>query len=145
VKPVRLQLSRKKGFDLQALSRETNGLEAVRVDRSTLFGNPCLCSRPTGCPHDPGFDRTEWEYDDGTIDLLRCCVDVYRHYVETGLAGKPTTTGRLWFGIEALAGYPHRTELIAALPRLRGKNLACWCKSGPCHADVLIEIANRET
>lgn len=27
---------------------------------------------------------------------------------------------------------------------LRGKNLACWCKEGePCHADVLLEIANR--
>src|SRR5882724_6431902 len=26
---------------------------------------------------------------------------------------------------------------------LRGKNLACWCKlSDPCHADVLLEIAN---
>jgi hypothetical protein len=29
------------------------------------------------------------------------------------------------------------------LPELRGKNLACWCKPGePCHADVLLEIAN---
>ena len=28
---------------------------------------------------------------------------------------------------------------------LRGKNLACWCKIGdPCHADVLIELANPE-
>lgn len=27
---------------------------------------------------------------------------------------------------------------------LRGKNLACWCKPGtPCHADVLINIANQ--
>lgn len=27
---------------------------------------------------------------------------------------------------------------------LRGKNLACWCKLGePCHADVLLEIANQ--
>lgn len=27
---------------------------------------------------------------------------------------------------------------------LRGKNLACWCKEGePCHADVLLEIANK--
>jgi hypothetical protein len=26
---------------------------------------------------------------------------------------------------------------------LRGKNLACWCKIGdPCHADVLLKIAN---
>lgn len=26
---------------------------------------------------------------------------------------------------------------------LRGKDLACWCKAGaPCHADVLLELAN---
>lgn len=28
---------------------------------------------------------------------------------------------------------------------LRGKNLACWCPlSGPCHADVLLQLANEE-
>ena len=32
-----------------------------------------------------------------------------------------------------------------AKAELRGKNLACWCKPGqPCHADVLIKIANEE-
>ena len=31
-----------------------------------------------------------------------------------------------------------------ARSELRGKNLACWCKIGePCHADLLLEIANR--
>lgn len=42
-----------------------------------------------------------------------------------------------------------RTYIRSAAPiaeqisELRGKNLACWCKPGqPCHADVLIEIAN---
>lgn len=25
---------------------------------------------------------------------------------------------------------------------LRGKNLACWCKRAPCHADVLLRLAN---
>lgn len=31
------------------------------------------------------------------------------------------------------------------IEELRGKNLACWCKDGaPCHADVLLEIANAE-
>lgn len=32
------------------------------------------------------------------------------------------------------------------LENLRGKNLACWCPfdDGPCHADVLLEIANRD-
>jgi hypothetical protein len=28
---------------------------------------------------------------------------------------------------------------------LRGKNLACWCEPGaPCHADVLMKVANQE-
>jgi Domain of unknown function (DUF4326) len=32
-----------------------------------------------------------------------------------------------------------------AQQELRGKDLACWCDfTGPCHADVLLEIANRE-
>lgn len=44
------------------------------------------------------------------------------------------------FRESAIAG-----ELFDAdeLTELRGKNLACWCKPGaPCHADVLLEIAN---
>lgn len=33
--------------------------------------------------------------------------------------------------------------LLRRLPELRGKNLACWCAlDAPCHADVLLEIAN---
>lgn len=39
-KPVRLRLSRRKGFDLQALSRATNGLPAVNVARPSKWGNP---------------------------------------------------------------------------------------------------------
>ena len=32
------------------------------------------------------------------------------------------------------------------LPSLRGKNLACWCRNDgkPCHADVLLALANTE-
>jgi hypothetical protein len=31
------------------------------------------------------------------------------------------------------------------LSELRGKDLACWCPlDQPCHADVLLELANRE-
>jgi len=33
-------------------------------------------------------------------------------------------------------------EYPADLEPLRGKNLACWCGKSPCHADVLLEIAN---
>lgn len=36
-----------------------------------------------------------------------------------------------------------RQRLLAALPALRGRDLACWCAlDAPCHADVLIELAN---
>ncbi len=38
--------------------------------------------------------------------------------------------------------YPYKPEELAPL---RGKNLACWCDlSSPCHADVLLELANKD-
>lgn len=41
----------------------------------------------------------------------------------------------------------YRQHLIATnldFGVLRGKNLSCFCKEGePCHADVLLELANR--
>ena len=39
-RPVRLQLRRSRGFDLQAASRALNGLPAVVVSRPSPFGNP---------------------------------------------------------------------------------------------------------
>ena len=38
--PIRLQLSRRRGFNLQKLSRDTNGLPAVNCARPSKFGNP---------------------------------------------------------------------------------------------------------
>ena len=44
---------------------------------------------------------------------------------------------------EYLAATPSLVE--DAKKELRGKNLACWCKpSEDCHADILLEIANKE-
>lgn len=40
IKPQRIQLSRKKGFNLQEYSKNLNGLECVKCDRSTKWGNP---------------------------------------------------------------------------------------------------------
>lgn len=39
-KPQRLQLSRRKGFNLQRASRALNGLPAVNVARPSKYGNP---------------------------------------------------------------------------------------------------------
>ena len=42
-----------------------------------------------------------------------------------------------------LAGLPG-SERKPLLAPLRGKNLACWCAlDEPCHADVLLEWANK--
>lgn len=52
---------------------------------------------------------------------------------------------RMWM---AQVKFKHINELLRItvqerLPELRGKDLACWCPlDQPCHADVLLEIAN---
>lgn len=53
---------------------------------------------------------------------------------------------RAWFA-EAIANgwndVPDPTEIQL---ELAGKNLACWCPTDqPCHADVLLELANEVT
>ncbi len=39
---------------------------------------------------------------------------------------------------------PRTSAIHERLPKLRGHNLACWCKVDArwCHADVLLELAN---
>lgn len=37
----------------------------------------------------------------------------------------------------------NQPELMTALPELKGKDLVCWCAPLPCHADVLLELANK--
>lgn len=62
----------------------------------------------------------------------------------TVYVGRPTKWGNPYGASpEDLARY--RVQAIGCLPveELRGKNLACWCPlSSPCHADVLLELAN---
>lgn len=134
-KPVRLQLSRAKGFNLQAASRARNALPARKVDRSTLFGNPTNCSRPHNCAKAPCICCGLAEF---------CCVDSFREWVMSGLEQRPSTGGTLNIGLDAVAGNPRRDRLVRHLMDLRGLNLACWCPLDlPCHADVLLELANK--
>jgi hypothetical protein len=63
--------------------------------------------------------------------------------------GNPFVVGEAPWGREpftretAVATYREWIVTNSDLERLRGKNLACWCKPGaPCHADVLLELAN---
>lgn len=36
---------------------------------------------------------------------------------------------------------PHKPSLVARLPELKGKALACWCSPEPCHGDILAQLA----
>ena len=76
----------------------------------------------------------------------------------TVYVGRPTKWGnpyaaKVWGSVERAVGQYRKMlswpevegsqELRALLPELRGKNLACWCPlDQPCHADVLLELAN---
>ena len=65
--------------------------------------------------------------------------------------GNPYHVGRDGDAVECVRKFRHHVEVLATtlagqlnLAEIRGKNLACWCKLGdPCHADVLLELANR--
>lgn len=49
--------------------------------------------------------------------------------------------------IERPYSEPHAIEfriIAESIEELRGRDLACWCpRTAPCHADVLLELANR--
>lgn len=62
----------------------------------------------------------------------------------SGYIAVPTVEDAVACYREMLAADGPRAEWMRKhLSDLRGKNLACWCKPGdPCHADVLLELAN---
>lgn len=116
-KPVRIQLSRKKGFRLHDHSHAVNGLAVVNVARPGYWGNPFTVR-----------GAIESGYAKDKIAGAQICVSVYKGW----LSGAPEY---------ALPVNPPRVADIKA--QLAGKNLACWCAIGaPCHADILLKIAN---
>ncbi len=54
--------------------------------------------------------------------------------------------GRLWTRTEVIQLYrswvTDQHELMLSLHELKGKDLVCWCAPLPCHADILLELAN---
>jgi hypothetical protein len=57
--------------------------------------------------------------------------------------------GRYWDREQVIELYRHwlltneQDGLLLDLPELRGRDLVCWCAPLPCHADVLLELANK--
>jgi hypothetical protein len=115
--PQRLQLSRAAGFNLQAASRALNGLPAKRVTRPGRWGNPFTIEEVA----------RDFRLDPAAAQAraVELCGLWLRGEIEPHFSPGPP---------------PGRSEIRA---ELAGHNLACWCRPGtPCHADVLIALAN---
>ena len=115
MKPQHIQLKRTKGFNLQRASHKLNGLPAVNCARPGKWGNPVKIGHL-------------WLMDDGHIALTVfvsnafSAVNLYRKHI-------------------IMLANMNGEEFFEPL---RGKNLACYCKSDmPCHCDVLLEFANQ--
>lgn len=140
--PVRLQLSRRKGFRLQAHSRALNGLPAVKCARRGKWGNPFVVG-------------SEVASSEGTYKLTaEEAVRMYRELANRIDTDDEKERLKVW-------GTCIPPDLTTIVRELRGKNLACWCRlcqrhrrtgklfgehcadCSPCHTDTLLELANR--
>lgn len=116
--PVRHQRRRTAGW------RTPEG--AVYVGRPTPFGNPFTVAGA----REAGYVGTDAE-------LRAACVAAYRSWI----GGSPRDQDRYlsdgrWYD---------RGEVRARLHELAGRELLCWCPlDQPCHADVLLRLANAE-
>ncbi len=116
-KPRRMQLSRRRGFDLQAESKQLNGLPARRVTRPGKWGNPFTIEDTAR--------KYRLDRDAAQVKAVELCGQWLRNTLDSKLSPHDP---------------PSRDEIRA---ELAGHNLACWCKPGtPCHTEVLIELAN---
>jgi hypothetical protein len=90
----------------------------VYVGRPTAWGNPFVVNPAMTPGHRCGHDR--W-FVPTAEDAVEC------------------------FRLMLNSPGPYADGVRAEIPELRGKNLACWCPlDQPCHADVLLELANKE-
>lgn len=135
--PARIQRKRTKGW------RMPEG--AIYVGRPTVFGNPFQAYKCDCCGY--------WDVrDDNGVTYLVNHEYVRQPHVK---ANRSTWTTKAQASREAVRLYDEEltywvggrvnydAEFRAAVETLGGRDLACWCPlDGPCHADVLLEIAN---
>lgn len=121
--PVRVQRRRVKGW------KKPDGV--VNVSRPSKWGNPFVVGQ------------------DGTAKEV---VELYRRWLDPAITVALTNWRNslydLWEGDKTKPSPYFGVSLVWAgcLEELRGKNLMCFCPlSQPCHADILLKIANEET
>ncbi|MDB5612090.1 MAG: hypothetical protein JWP25_8990 [Bradyrhizobium sp.] len=139
--PVRIQRKRTRGWKMPP--------NTVSVTRPGKWGNPfdfrrsefCWAALSFGCRADPAGRQ------EASVRAFRDWIDPphgrqtlsFEEQPKLGNGKRDMALGPL---VKAGAA-PSREEIRTAL---RGKNLACFCAlDQPCHADVLLEMANQES
>lgn len=121
--PKRIQLSRKKGW------RKPEN--TVVVSRPSKWGNP----------YKVGGEIVIRSYEDESL-----FINVSRQTARISPRIAVLLYQHLWLTSWSIGDFPMNRPGPGAIDELRGKNLACWCPlDQPCHADVLLELANRVT
>ena len=115
-KPKRVQLKRTRGW---RMPRNT-----VKVDRSSRWGNPFVIGK---VPDPKRLGRKAQRELWGVLVGDRAeAIELFRKWIQG-----PSEIAAEWRDSVHLLG---------------GQNLACWCPlDGPCHADILLELANGST
>jgi hypothetical protein len=107
---------------------------AIYVGRPTVFGDPFIVERY------PGY--ATWHLFDSDVGPIVANF----HFKDSALAAA-VVVHRDWLracsrDVRIVNRWLHET-VHERLPLLRGHDLACWCPlDAPCHADVLLELAN---
>ena len=114
--PKRIQRKRTKGWRMPA--------GTVNVTRPTIWGNPFLHTDPAEA------------------------VAAYRKLTRGRTCMFEMGPGKLQFARNAhpqILHWSFSDFVRENIHQLRGKDLACWCPlEAPCHADVLLHLANRK-
>lgn len=162
--PVRVQRKRTKGWKTPLCSCGT-GHAAIYVGRGSVYGNPFILGHRQyglvhyGPKHLERFGRP-WDYE-GRISapgmshhMWFSADDVVETYVRLGTAAEvvelyrltildPTPSMRMAY--PSASGHFLKVGTLLIRANLAGHDLMCWCPPGqPCHADVLLDLANGE-
>lgn len=131
--PKRIRRQRTKGWKMPE--------GAVYVGRGSRWGNPFRVGEPCGVfKKGQGMGgRAETLIPELSLEQV---IEFYRNAVSGMLGPEMYPQGHEWR--DAFLQKSHNWwPSDAAKGLLRGKDLACWCPlDQPCHADVLLEIAN---
>jgi len=108
---------------------------ALYVGRPTLWGNPFVVGSDSGV-----FQN----HDEIMLPAitLETSLRLYRDLVSGFVSPEMYPHGHDWMmRFKQRGGRGHPLEVARGV--LRGHDLACWCPlDQPCHADVLLELAN---